>query len=120
MQGVVAVEGVETFARVATGWFLAYTMCDPLCAGVALADDPVLEGKGVLSLWGAYWRGKVRVVDLGLGWEASVMEWEEAIGRVGGGDDLVFMDGSRAESGWVGGGWWGSRGGGMVLWRWIL
>ena len=50
--GVAAVEDVETFARAATGRFLARTMCNPIRAGVAAADDPLLDGKGSLSLGG--------------------------------------------------------------------
>ena len=104
-------EDVETFARAAAGRFLARTMCDPIRAGVAAADDQLLAGVGTLSLGGACWRGGVDVVDLGLDGSASVVEWEEAIVRVSGGANLLFTDGSRDESGRVGGGWWGSRGG---------
>ena len=52
VQGMAAVEDVETFARAAGGCFLARTMCHPVPAGVAAADDPLLVGKGVLSLGG--------------------------------------------------------------------
>ena len=65
-------ENVETFVRVAAGRFLARTMCDPVRTGVAAAVDPVLAGKGALSLGGACWRGPVEVVDLGLGGDTSV------------------------------------------------
>ena len=61
-------------------------------------------------MWGLL-GGEVEVVDLGLGEDASVMELEEAIRRVGGSDDLLFTDGSRDEWGRVGGGWWVSSGG---------
>ena len=108
---VAAVEDVETFARAATRRFLTRTMCDPVRAGVAAADDPLLAGMGALSLGGSCWRGRVDVVDLGVDGDASVGEWEEAIERVGGGAHLLFTDGSRAGSGRVGSGWWGSRGG---------
>ena len=54
---------------------------------------------------------RVVVADLGLGREASVEDWEAAIEQVCGDDDLLFTDGSGDESGRVGGGWWGSRGG---------
>ena len=70
---VAAVEDVETFARAAAGRFLTQTMCDPVCARVAVADDPVLVGKGVLSLGGTCWRSEVGVVDLGLGDRKSVV-----------------------------------------------
>ena len=113
---VAAVEDVETFARAAAGRFLARTMCDPVRAGVAAADDPVLAGRGALSLSGSCWRGAIGVVDLGLGGEALVGEWEAAIERVRDGDGLLFTDGSRDEFGRVGGGWWGSRrGSGSVV-----
>ena len=51
------------------------------------------------------------VAELGLDGRATVVEWEAAIERVSGGVALLFTDGSRDESGRVGGGWWGSRGG---------
>ena len=79
VRGVPAVEDVETFARPAAGRFLPRTLCDPVHAGVAAVDDPVLEGKGELSLVGACWCGPVEVLDLGLGGEISVVEWEDAI-----------------------------------------
>ena len=104
-------EDVETFARAAAGRFLTRTMCDPVRARVAMAGDPVLEGKGALSLGGSCWRGDVVVVDLGLDGGASVGEWEAAIEGARGSDSLLFTDGSHDESGRVGGGWWGSRGG---------
>ena len=78
-------------------------MCDPVCAGVAVADDPVLDGKGVLFFGGACWYGEVVVAELGLNGEESTGEWEEVIERVRGGAVLLFMDGSRDESGRVGG-----------------
>ena len=102
---VAAVEDVETFARAAAGQFLARTLCDPVRAGVAVADDPALSGKGALSLVGACWRVMVGVFDLGLSGEASVEEWEAAIERGSGGATLLFTDGSRDKSGRVGGGW---------------
>ena len=71
-------------------------MCNPVRAGVAAADDPVLAGKGVLSLRGACWRGKVDVVDLGLDRDASAAKWEGAIERVGRG--LTFS--SQMEAAW--------------------
>ena len=71
---VAAVEDVETFARAAAGRFLARTMYDPVRAGVAAADDPVLAGQGALSLCGPCWREDVEVVDLGLDGRASVGE----------------------------------------------
>ena len=111
-RGVAAVEDFETFVRAAAGRFLARTMCDPVRVGVAAQDDPLLLGMGALSLGAACWRGRVDVVDLGLDGGASAVEWEEAIGQAGRGAALLFTDGSRSESGRVGGGWWDSRGGG--------
>ena len=66
VRGVVAVEDVEVFVRAAASRFLARTLCDPDRAGVVAADDPVLVGKGALSLGGPCWHGIVEVVDLGL------------------------------------------------------
>ena len=111
VQGLAAVESVEMFVRPAARRFLARTMCDPVRAGVAGTGDLALVGKGALSGGGACWQGEVVVVELGLGSGASVEEWEAAIGRMRGSDYLLFMDGSRYESGRVGGSWWGSRGG---------
>ena len=110
VRGVAAVQDVETFAM-AAGWFLTQTMCDPVRAGVAAADDPLLVGKGALSLVGSCWHGIVEVVDLGLGGDASVGEWEVAIEWARGGGALLFTNGSRDDSGRVGGGCWGARGG---------
>ena len=53
VRGVTAVEEVETFARVAAERFLARMMCDLERAGLAAVADPVLEGRGDLSLGGA-------------------------------------------------------------------
>ena len=111
VRGVAAVEDVETFASAAAGRFLAHTMCDPVRAAVAGAEDPVLAGVGMLSLGGACWHGEVVVADLGLRGDAPLEQWERAIERVGGCAGLLFVDGSRDESGKVGGGWWGSWGG---------
>ena len=119
VRGVAAVEDVETFARAAAGQFLARTLCDPLRAGVAAADDPLLVGKGALSLGGPCWHGVVEVIDLGLGGDASIGEWEAAIERAQGGDALLFTDSSRDESGRsveVG----GVLGEVAGPWRWVL
>ena len=109
--GVAAVEDVENFARAAARRFLVRTLCDPARAGVAAADDPMLEGRGELSLSSACWLGVVDVVDLGLSGEASMEEWEGAIERLGGGASLLYTDGSGDDSDRVRGGWWGSRSG---------
>ena len=103
-QRVTAVEDVETFSRAAAGRFLAWAIYDPICTGVAAADDAVLDGKGALSLGGACWRFEVIVVDVGLDGDSSATEWEEDILHVGRGASLIFADGSRAESGSIGGG----------------
>ena len=111
VRGVAAVESVETVVRAAAGWFLAQSLCDLLLTGVAASDDPVLVGKGILSLGGACWHGVVEVADLGLSGEVMVVEWEEAIKSLRGGSSLLFTDGSHDESGRVGGGWLGYQGG---------
>ena len=108
---IAAVEGVETFARAAAGRFLARTMCDPCRAGVAENGDAVMAGAGELSLGGSCWRGKVEVVDLGVGVGGTSLDWERAIESVGGGCVVAFTDGSRDEFGRVAGGWCDSRGG---------
>ena len=86
-------------------------MCDPVRAGVAAADDPVLVGKSAFSMGGACWRGVVEIADLGLSSEAMVGHQEVAIEKVRGEDCLLFIDGSLDKSGRFGGGWWGSGGG---------
>ena len=111
MRKVVAVEGVETFARAAAGRFLACTMCDPSRARVALNGDAVMAWAGELSLGGACWRGEVAMVDLGVGDGGEAQDWEEAISSVAGGCVVAFSKGSRDESGRVAGGWCDSRGG---------
>ena len=119
VQGVVVVERIETFASAVTERFLAQTLCDLVCAGVAAANDPLLVEMGALSLGGACWCGVVEVVELGLGGRASEEEWEAAIERVHGDGALLFTDGSHDESSRVSGGWWGERGG-AGPWRWAL
>ena len=108
---IAAVEGVETFARAAAGRFLARTMCDPGCAGVAGDGDAVMAGAGELSLGGCCWRGALEVVDLGVGVGDSSRDWEEAIERVGAGCTVAFTDRSRDDAGRVAGGWCDTRGG---------
>ena len=61
---IAAVEDMETFARAATGRFLARTLCDPQRAGIGVVDEGI-AGKGQLSSGGECWRGQVGVVDLG-------------------------------------------------------
>ena len=78
---------------------------------MAAADDPELAEKGTLSLGGVCWCGEVVVEDLGIGSDASVVDWMQGINRVRRLVDLLFTNGSRDKLGRVGGGWWGSRGG---------
>ena len=61
---IAAVEDVETFAKAATGRFLASTLCDPPRAGIGVVDEGI-TGTGRLSFGGTCWRGSVDVVDLG-------------------------------------------------------
>lgn len=68
VQVVVAVESVKTFARVVAGRFFPRTICDPIRAGVAVADDSVLDGKGLSLLAGLAGR-----VQLGL-WSWALVE----------------------------------------------
>ena len=102
---IAAVEGVETFARVAAGRFLARTICDPSRAGVAEGGDAVMARAGELSLGGSCGRGAVEMVDLRVGAGGSSGEWEEAIARVSGGCTVAFSDGCKDEAGRVAGGW---------------
>ena len=62
---IAAVEDVETFAKAASGRFLARTLCDPLRAGIGQGDEDLAE-RGTLSLGGCCWCGEVHVVNLGL------------------------------------------------------
>ena len=66
--------GVETFARAAAGRFLAWTMCDPSRAVVAVSGDAVMEGAGELSLGRSCWRGTVEMVDLGVRTAGSTLD----------------------------------------------
>ena len=101
---IAAVEDVETFARAATGRFLARTLCDPPRAGMGVVDEEI-AGKGRLSLGGGCWRGDVDVVDLGLCRSSTSEVWERAIKEAGEGRLVVYTDGSRDGDGRVGGGW---------------
>ena len=51
---IAAVEDVETFAKAATGRFLAHTLCDPPRAGIGVVDEGI-TGKGQLSFGGVCW-----------------------------------------------------------------
>ena len=42
---IAVVEDVETFAKAATGRFLAHTLCDPPRAGIGVVDEGI-AGKG--------------------------------------------------------------------------
>ena len=100
------------FARATAGRFRARTMCDPSCAGVALGGDSALKGAGALSLGGPYWKGEVKVVELGIGANSARKVWEQAIAKVEEGLLAVYTDGStRDDVGKVGGGWYDSSGG---------
>ena len=101
---IAAVEDVETFARAATGRFLAGTLCDPPRAGIGVVDEGI-AGKGQLSYGGECWRGRVDVVDLGPCKSSTSEVWERAIKEAGEGRLVVYTDGSRDGGGQVGGGW---------------
>ena len=101
---IAAVEDVETFARAATGRFLARTLCDPPRAGIGVVDEGV-AGTGQLSCGGECWRGHVDVVDLGPCKSFTSEVWERAIKEAGAGKLVVYTDGSRDSGGQVGGGW---------------
>ena len=76
---IAAVEDVETFAKAATGRFLARTLCDPPRAGIGVVDEGI-TGMGRLSLGGTCWRGSVDVVDLGPSKSATCAEWRKRLG----------------------------------------
>ena len=101
---IAAVEGVETFARAATGRFLARTLCDPPRAGIGVVDEGI-AGKRRLSCGGECWCGHVDVVDLGPCKSSTAEVWERAIKEAGEGRLVVYTDGSRDSGGRVGGGW---------------
>ena len=107
---IAAVEDVETFARAATGRFLARTLCDPLRAGVGMVDKGI-AGKGQLSYGGECWRRHVDVVDLGPCKSSTSEVWERAIKEAGVGRLVVYTDGSRDGGGQVGGGWYATENG---------
>ena len=100
---ITAVEDVETFARAASGRFLARTLCDPPRASIGVVDERI-AGQGHLSLGGVCWRGCVDVVDLGPCKSSSPEVWESAIREVGEERLVVYTDGSRDGDGRVGGG----------------
>ena len=107
---IAAVEDVDMFATAAAGRFLAWTMCDPVRAGIGQLDE-TLAAVGELSLGGTCWRGDVNLVDLGPCRTATAMEWEKAIRGAAGGDLVVYTDGSRDQEGGVGGGWYANGNG---------
>ena len=100
---IVAVEDVETFAKAATGRFLARTLCDPPRAGMGVMGEGI-TGKGQLSFGGTCWRGRVDVVDLGPSKSSACAVWERAIREAGDRRLVVYTDGSRDSDGRVGGG----------------
>ena len=107
---IAGVEDVETFAKAATGRFLARTLCEPTRAGIGVVDEGI-AGKGQLSFRGECWRGQVDVVDLGPCKSSTAEVWERAIRGAGEGRLVVYTDGSRDGGGQVGGGWYAPKNG---------
>ena len=101
---IAAVEDVETFAKPATGRFLASTLCDPPRAGIGVVEEGI-AGKGRLSIGGTCWRGSVDVVNLGPSKSSTCAVWEQAIREAGERRLVVYTDGSRDSDGQIGGGW---------------
>ena len=101
---IAAVEDVETFAKAATGRFLARTLCDPPRAGVGVVDEGI-AGRGQLSFGGDCWHGQVDVVDLGPCKSSTSEVLERAIKEAGEGRLVVYTDGSRDGYSRAGGGW---------------
>ena len=95
---------MDTFARAATGRFLARTLCDPSRAGVGVVDEGV-AGEGELSVGGECWSGHVDVVDLGCCKTSTSAAWEQAIGNASEGRLVIYTDGSTDGGGRVKGGW---------------
>ena len=100
---IAAVEDVETFARAASGRFLACTLCDPSRAGIGVVDKRS-GGQGHLSLGGDCWHGCMDVIDLGPCKSSSPAVWEWAIREAGEERMVVYTDCSRDGDGRVGGG----------------
>ena len=101
---IAAVEDVETFAKAATGRFLARTLCDPPRGGIGVVDEGITE-KGRLCFGGACWRGSVDDLDLGPSKSSTCAVWERAIREADKQWLVVYTDGSRDRDGRVGGGW---------------
>lgn len=101
---IAAGEDVETFARAATGRFLARTLCDPSRVGIGMVNA-VIAREGQLSVGGGCWRGRVEVIDLGPCKTSGAAEWEGAIEEDSIGRLVVYTDGSRNDDGRVGGRW---------------
>ena len=95
---IAAVEDVETFARAATGRFLARTLSNPPRASIGVVDGGI-SGKGHLSLGGDCWRGHVEVVDLGPCKTSTSVVWEREMREAGEGRLIVYTDGSRGDNG---------------------
>ena len=107
---IAAVEDVETFAKAATGRFLARTLCDPLRAGIGIVDKGI-TGKGQLLFGGVCWRGRVDVVNLRPCKSSASAVWEQEIREAGEQRLVVYINGSRDSDGRVGGGWHASGNG---------
>ena len=107
---IAAVEDLETFAKAATGRFLARTLCDPPRAGIGVVDEGI-TGKGRLSFGGVCWPGSVDVVDLRPSKSSTSAVWERAIREAGERRLVVYTDGRRDSDGRVGGGWHASGNG---------
>ena len=107
---IAAVEDVETFARAATGRFLACTLCDPQQARIGMVDGGII-GRGQISVGDDCWRERVDVVDLGPCKSSTSATWERAIRQVGKRRLVVYTDGSRDGDGRIGG-WWHASGNG--------
>lgn len=102
---VAVVDSVQLFARATWGRFLAWTLCDPDRAVVAMTTDEALWCPGELLLVGPWCRQEVLGIDLEVGSEGTKEEWEEPIGRVGVDYIIAFTDGGRHTEGKVTGGW---------------
>lgn len=105
MNAITTVEDMETFAETASGRFLAWTLCDPLHAGVGRVDEGLAE-EGERSFCGSSWRGEIYMIDLGPCKTSTAAQWEKSIKYVAGGRLVVYTDGSRDGGDRVSRGWY--------------
>lgn len=105
MNAIAAVENVETFVKAASRGFLAWTLCNPLRAGVGQVEEDLAQ-EGELSFGGSCCREGVHIIDVGPYKTSDPTLWEEAVKCAAERRLVVYTDGSRDDGGRVGGGWY--------------